>query len=147
MLEGPIWIVDEDKEEHELIRDIFKDLQIENDLVLFTHPEDLLARLDLAEEAPFIIISEVNLPGMSGFELREKLLAAPNAKFHSVPFIFWSLTPSEAQIYRAYLLKVHGFFVKESTYEEWRQSLAQIIKYWQKSKMPSKKDRPATPQL
>ena len=84
---------------------------------------------------------------MSGFELREKLLAAPNAKFHSVPFIFWSLAPSEAQIQQAYQLKVHGFFIKETTYEEWRETLAQIIKYWQKSKMPSKKDRPATPQL
>lgn len=146
-MEGPIWIVDEDIEEHELIRDIFKDLKIQNTLVLFTHPEDLLVHLDIAEEAPFIIISEVNLPGMSGFDLREKLLATPNAKFHSVPFIFWSLAPSEAQIYRAYQLKVHGFFVKESTYEEWRQSLAQIIQYWQKSKMPSKKDRPAAPQL
>lgn len=62
MQDGPIWIVDEDTDEHELIRQIFADLNIENHLVLFTHPEDLLARLDLAEEAPFIIISEVNLP-------------------------------------------------------------------------------------
>jgi len=147
MMEGPIWIVDDDIEEHELIQDIFKDLKTENALVLFTHPKDLLARLDIEKEAPFIIISDVNLPGMSGFELREKLLAAPNAKFHSVPFIFWSLAPSEAQIQQAYQLKVHGFFIKETTYEEWRDSLAQIIKYWQKSKMPSKKDRPAAPQL
>ncbi|WP_298733402.1 response regulator [uncultured Chitinophaga sp.] len=147
MLKGPIWIVDDDKDEHELIQQIFKDLGIENALELFTYPEDLIAHLDIADEAPFIIISDVNLPGMDGFELRERLLAAPNAKFHSVPFIFWSLAPSEAQIARAYLLKVHGFFVKEASYEEWRQSLAQIIQYWQKSKMPSKEDRPAAPQL
>lgn len=84
---------------------------------------------------------------MSGFELREKLLSTPNSKFHSVPFIFWSVAPSEDQVYQAYVLKVHGFFIKESTYDEWRQSLAGIIRYWQKSRMPSKKDRPASPQL
>jgi DNA-binding NarL/FixJ family response regulator len=147
MQDGPIWIVDGDRDDHVLIQEIFRDLDFKNELVLFTNAKDLLARLDDAEEAPFIIISDANLPGTGGFELREQLLSAPNKKFHSVPFIFWSVAPSEAQIEKAYELKAHGFFLKEATYEEWRQSLLNIIMYWQKSKMPSKKDQPASPQL
>lgn len=147
MQEGPIWIVTEDKEDHELVQEIFKDLQLDNELVLFTKSEDLIAWLEDEKEAPFIIISDVNIPGMDGFELREHLLSAPNKKFHSVPFIFWSVTPSETQVQKAYDLKAHGFFIKEATYEEWRESLYTIIRYWQKSRMPSKKDQPAEPQL
>lgn len=147
MQNGAIWIVDEDGEDHVLIQEIFRDLDFKNELVLFTSAKDLLARLDGAEEAPFIIISDANLPGMGGFELREALLAAPNKKFHSVPFIFWSVAPSEAQIQKAFELKAHGFFLKEASYEEWRKSLLTIIQYWQKSKMPSKKDQPAAPQI
>lgn len=144
---GPIWIVNEDREDHELMQEILNELDFKAELVLFTKSEDLLASLDEAEEAPFIIISEANLPGMNGFELREQLLSAPNKKFHSVPFIFWSVTPSEAQVQRAYELKAHGFFIKEATYEEWRESLLTIIRYWQRSRTPSKKDQPSAPQL
>lgn len=147
MQDGPIWIVDEDRDDHELIREIFRDLDFKNELVLFTNAKDLLASLDNVEEAPFIIISDVNMPGIDGFELRQRLLSTPNKKFHSVPFIFWSVAPSEVQIQQAYELKAHGFFLKEATYGEWRQSLINIIKYWQKSKTPSKKDQPAPPQL
>jgi CheY-like chemotaxis protein len=147
MQEGPIWIVDEDRDDHELIQQIFQEAEISNELVLFTDAKDLLARLDEADEAPFIIISDANMPGMDGFELRERLLSATNRKFHSVPFIFWSVAPSEAQIQQAYDLKAHGFFLKDATVEEWRQSLVNIVNYWQKSQMPSKKDQPASPQL
>jgi DNA-binding NarL/FixJ family response regulator len=147
MQDGPIWIVDEDLDDHELIQELFKDLSFKNELVLFTTAKGLLVRLDNVEVAPFIIICDVNLAGMSGFELREKLLSTPNKKYHSVPFIFWSVAPSEAQIQQAYELKAHGFFLKESTYEEWRQSLINIIKYWQKSLTPSKEDQPAPSQL
>jgi CheY-like chemotaxis protein len=147
MQEGAIWIVSEDRDDHELIREMFGGQDFKNELVLFTRANDLLERLDAAEEAPFIIISEANMPGMDGFELREQLLSAPNKKFHSVPFIFWSVAPSEAQIQKAYELKAHGFFLKETAYEEWRQSLLMIISYWRKSKTPSKKDKPAPPQL
>lgn len=147
MQAGAIWILNEDIDDHELIQEMFKGQDFKNELVLFTNARDLLERLDGAEEAPFIIISEINIPGMDGFELRERLLAAPNKKFHSVPFIFWCVSPSEAQIQKAYELKAHGFFVKEPAYEEWRQTLLLIIQYWQKSKMPSKTDQPGAPQL
>jgi CheY-like chemotaxis protein len=147
MQEGPIWIVSEDPDDHELIQEMFTGQDFKNELVLFTGANGLLERLDAADEAPFIIISDANMPGMDGFELREQLLSAPNKKYHSVPFIFWSVAPSEAQIQKAYELKAHGFFVKEAAYEEWRQSLLMIINYWRKSKMPAKKDEPAAPQL
>lgn len=113
MQQGPIWIVDDDEEDHELVQDIFKELDFNDELALFKSGEDLIARLEQSGEAPFIIISDVNLPRMDGFELRELLLSRPNKKFHSVPFIFWSTRASEAQIQHAYELKAHGFFIKE----------------------------------
>ena len=101
--------------------------------------------LDKAESAPFVIISEVNLPATDGFKLRERLLATPNNKFHSVPFIFWSSNASEAQVKKAFELRSHGFFIKEPSYKDWKVTLLQIIKYWQKSRMPSKRDMPDKP--
>lgn len=147
MHDNSIWIVDEDEDDYKLIKDILNDIQYKNEVRRFPNAKDLLTCLDAANEAPFIIISDCNLPGMDGFELREKLLSVPNKKFHSVPFIFWSVDPSEAQIQKAYELKAHGFFLKEASIKDWRKSLIHIIEYWQRSKMPSKKDKPASPEL
>ncbi len=140
-----IWIVDDDTDDHELIREIFTEMKWNYPVELFSLAEDLLARLNEAEVAPFIIISDVNLPKMDGFKLREETLKASNNKFHSVPFIFWSTHASEAQIRTAYRLRAHGFFIKESQLEDWKNALIRIIEYWTKSLTPSKEDRPDPP--
>jgi CheY-like chemotaxis protein len=111
----------------------------------FHNGEQVLQRLENADQAPFIILCDVNLPGMDGFELRKKFLATPNKKFHSVPFIFWSNAASEKQIDEAYTLRGHGFFVKDVTFAEWRKTLESIINYWANSRVPSKEDAPHEP--
>ena len=140
--EGAIWIVDEDGEDHELIEEIFEELKYKNPLTFFNGAKSLLYALDKEEVAPFIIISDINLPGIDGFELREKLLATPNNKFHSVPFIFWSTNASEEQIRKSFELRAHGFFIKESRFEDWKVSFIHVIEYWRRSRMPSKEDKP-----
>ena len=138
MQHEPIWIVNQDKDDHELIATILQEAQILNEVKFFENPHELLGALDRAASAPFMIMSDVNLNGLDGFQLREAMLKAPNTKFHSVPFIFWSESASAAQIKKAFDLRAHGFFIKESSLEEWKETLVQIILYWRKSKMPDK---------
>jgi CheY-like chemotaxis protein len=145
--ERAIWIVDDDTEDHQLIKEIFEELKWSNPLELFQTGEQLLEKLKHSKHAPFIIICDVNLPKMGGFGLREEMLKTPNNKFHSVPFIFWSTQASEAQIRKAYDLRAHGFFIKEPTFKEWKSSLVRIIEYWTSSKMPSKEDKEDKPTL
>ncbi len=97
---GPVLIVDDDIDDHELTRHIFEDLQLTNELIFFPNGPALLQYLTQTKEAPFVILCEVNLPVMDGFELRKQLLASPSEKFQSVPFIFWSTVASEQQIKR-----------------------------------------------
>jgi CheY-like chemotaxis protein len=142
-----IWIVDDDGEDHELVAEIFQEVKYKNPLKFFNGASAMVQALDEIEIAPFIIICDVNLPRIDGFELRGKLLEIPNNKFHSVPFIFWSTNASEAQIRRAFELRAHGFFIKEAKYEDWKVSLIHIIEYWRRSQMPSKEDKPDKPLL
>lgn len=136
-----IWIVNQDQDDHEIIETILIKAEIPNKVKFFTSPKALLDELHSVEKAPFIVMSDVNLSGMDGFELRERMLKTPNAKFHSVPFIFWSEYASEAQIKKAYDLRAHGFFIKENTTKEWQKTFVDIISYWRKSKMPDKRDK------
>ena len=140
-----IWILDDDIDDHKLLQEIFEEMKWDHPLVLFSKPADMLKKLETADGAPFIIISEVNLPKMDGFALREKMLNAPSNKFHSVPFIFWSTQASEAQIRQAYRLQAHGFFLKQPQFEDWKRSLVRIIDYWTSCLQPSKEDKPDPP--
>lgn len=133
-----ILLIDGDGDDQEMVQQVWKELNLKNELVFFENGEDAINALAKAETAPFIIISELNFPKINGFQLRERMLAINSKKFKSVPFIFWTTQASEEQITQAYNLSVHGFFIKESRFEDLKMTFIYILNYWLKSKMPSK---------
>lgn len=140
MQDGPIWIIDDDADDQDLVKEVGKDLKLSNEFVFIKSAEETLQKLRETPVAPFIMICDINLPKMDGFALREKMLADPSKKMHSVPFIYWSTAASEQQIVRAFELSAHGLFIKEASFTELKNSFTGIITYWRKSKMPSKRD-------
>lgn len=136
MHQQTICIIDDDSDDQELITEIFEEMQFPYRLEFFIGAEPLLKRMENGKDVPFIIICDVNLPTINGFELRERLLKDRRTEAVSVPFIFWSSYASPAQIRHAYELKAHGFFIKEQRYQDWKVTLIQIIQYWQKSRIP-----------
>ena len=138
MQTGAVYIIDDDIDDHQIINEIWRELQLPNQLLFFSSGADMLHHLSSAERAPFLIICDVNLPKMDGFELREKLLESGLKKFKSVPFIFWSTHASETQISKAYDLSAHGFFIKGTNYQQLKESFRSIISYWSMSRMPQK---------
>jgi CheY-like chemotaxis protein len=132
----PIYIVNDDADDEKLIKEAFKELGFHNELKFFPSSEDVLKQLKQKSEVPFIIISDVNLPKMDGFELREKILNETSVKDKSIPFIFWSTSASEAQIKKAYDLSAHGFFLKGRSFKELKKQLQEMITYWSDSLAP-----------
>ncbi len=136
-----IWVVDDDNDDHEILTLIGQELGVSERLRFFNDAQEVLSALKGSDlGGPFIILCDVNLPGSDGFRLRREMLKQPNKKFHSVPFIFWTTNASDTQVDRAFREYAHGFFIKEESYKEWRNTLKTIIEYWLKSRMPSKQD-------
>ena len=133
---SPIYIVDDDTEDEDLIKEAFDQLGIKNELKFFRSAESILTELKKDIKIPFIIISDVNLPKMDGFELREKILEQSSVKDKTVPFIFWSTTASAAQIKKAYELSAHGFFIKGRNYTELKKQILEMVSYWSDSLAP-----------
>ena len=140
MQTGAIWIIDQDEDDLQMFKDIWKELDIQNQLEWFSNADQVLKKFETIKEAPFLILCDVNLPKINGFKLRELILSHPGKIYHSVPFIYWSTVASEEQIVKAFSLASHGFFIKDSSFTKLKQSFQEILTYWQNSKVPKKKE-------
>ena len=138
----PVYIVDDDEDDNELIRDIWKELHYNNPLLFFRNGQAVLDHLQRGETPPFLILCDVNIPRLDGFALKEKLLEDASNNYKSIPFIFWSSLASDQQIKKAYDLAAHGFFIKGNTYTALKEEINTMMAYWYKSKAPEK----ATPE-
>jgi CheY-like chemotaxis protein len=128
--------VDDDFEEREIIEEIWGELDIANPLLFFESGKAVLEHLQRDPTNPFLIICDVNLPQMDGYELRQKFTNEHSLHYKSIPFVFWSTAASNEQIKKAYDYGVHGFFFKGRNYAEMKDSLKTIMSYWKTSKVP-----------
>ena len=136
MNEGPVFIVDNDQDDQEFIRSVWQELKYQNELLFFQRGEAVLRYLKTNAVVPFLIISDVNLPGKDGYELKKQVLDGNALYYKSVPFVFLSDKVSNEQIKKAYDLRVNGFFIKDNTLQELKSTFAAIVQYWMRSVVP-----------
>ncbi len=130
-------MIDDDLEDHLILDEIFRNLNYPNRVIFFSKGEDAVEFLNSTEETPLLILSDVNMPGMNGFEIRNRIAA--NEKIHSkcIPYLFFTTSVDRKAVEEAYALSVHGYFVKPSTMMDMQNTLKKIIDYWQESFAPS----------
>jgi CheY-like chemotaxis protein len=134
---GPIIVVDDDQEDHFIMEDAFKTFLVDQRVVLFDKATDFLEFLRTTVEQPFIIFSDINMPGMNGIEMRNEIISDPYLREKSIPFVFYSTAANPQQVRLAYELTVQGFFQKPASYTELTQMLRLIIDYWKVCRHPN----------
>lgn len=137
MKKGPILLVDDDLDECEVIKDALERQKIENELICFPNGIKALEYLRTTTGQPFLILSDLNMPGMGGLELRKILNEDPYLKEKSIPFVFLTTTPGIYAVREAYELSVQGFFEKGKSMQEIGELLREIYNYWQRCRHPN----------
>jgi CheY-like chemotaxis protein len=136
MNNGPVFIVDDDEDDQQIVKEVWQDLEYKNELLFFDNAEAVLHRFKTDPVVPFLIVCDVNVPKMGGFELKRRVLESDALYYKSIPFIFWSTQASREQVKKAYDLRVNGFFIKENRLADVKTSLAIIVQYWFRSVVP-----------
>jgi CheY-like chemotaxis protein len=135
--QGPIVIVEDDIDDQDIMKEILQSLKISNEILFFANGIDALNYLHGTTQQPFLILCDVNLPKMNGFEFRSKIHDNEYLRKKSIPFIFFSTNAGPDAVQKAYDLTVQGFFVKSSSLEEIQQIITMIINYWTHCKHPN----------
>lgn len=134
---GPIIVIDDDVEDQQILDEIFKNLQVPNEIIFFTEGARALEYLSTTEDQPFLILSDINMPCVDGFEVRSRIYNNANLKLKYIPYLFFTTSVDKKAVVNAYNMGVQGFFVKPTTMAEMQQSLKKIIDYWQVCYAPS----------
>ena len=131
MNSSPIVLIEDDIDDKEILDMILQDLAIKNPIIWFSNGLDAFNYLKATEQQLFLILSDVNLPGISGVEFKMKVDDDPQLRKKCIPFVLYSTSVDEKTVEDAYTkMTVQGFFKKNSGYDQIKHTIKVIHEYW-----------------
>ena len=70
---GPVIVIEDDLDDQEFLKIVFDKLNYINEIKYFSDGQEALNYLNQTAVVPFLILSDINMPKLDGFELRRKL--------------------------------------------------------------------------
>jgi CheY-like chemotaxis protein len=134
---GPIIVIEDDKDDQEILDNIFQKLAYPNKIHFFADGEKALEFLNQTDVHPFLILSDINMPKIDGFELRKLVFANKQLSMKCIPYLFFTTGVSRKAVLEAYAMSVQGFFHKPSSNKALETTMKKIIDYWQECFAPN----------
>ncbi len=136
-LKGPIISIEDDTDDQFLIEQIIESLNIPNKLIFFPNGVEALHYFETTQDQPFLILCDINMPLMNGFELRKRIAQNEILRRKTIPFVFLTTAVNPHCLQLAYDTMVQGFYKKGTTYSNLQTQLKCIIDYWKHSLHPN----------
>ncbi len=134
---GPIIVIEDDADDQDILKEVFKKLEYPNDLIFFFDGQEALDFLNATDTIPFLILSDINMPKLDGFALRTKLKTDAELEIKCIPYLFFSTALNQKAVIDAYSLSVQGFFVKQTSMAELEKTITVIMEYWKRCASPN----------
>jgi len=134
---GEIIIIEDDEDDRLLLQEIFESLSYTNKLTFIEDPMEAIAYLGSPLVKPFMILSDINMPKINGFELRDQILADEIIRAKCFPYIFLSTSKTRENVLRAYGCQAQGYFKKEDDFTAFKTVIQNIVEYWRVSLTPT----------
>jgi CheY-like chemotaxis protein len=110
---GEIIVIEDDEDDRLFLEDIFTSLGYPNKVVYFMDPTLVIQYLSDENVRPFLIISDINMPKLNGYELREKIILDKKLGQKCIPYIFLSTSKAASNVEKAYEYAIQGYFEKQ----------------------------------
>jgi len=137
---GDIIIVEDDQDHWDVLLEVFdavmKEHQYENRVIIFEDSTMVLDYLKECKEEPFLIISDVNMPFLNGYELYESINDDPYLTHKATPYILMSGAGIRDKWFSNAALFVQGYFVKPTSFTDYKLLVAGIFAHWSNKLMP-----------
>lgn len=138
-VKGKIIRIDDSKYEKNFLQESLNDKNWAIEVEYFDNAPKALKHLKENADEIFLIISDMNMPEMSGMEFKKTIDEDEFLRQKSIPFIFASSEISKEQVTEAYEYRVQGYFKKPETIENQAEMLEKIVQYWKSCIHPNKR--------
>ena len=124
----PILLLEDDQVDVLTIRRTLKEIHVDNPLVVCENGEQGLTWLRDAAEPPCLVLLDLNMPVMNGFEFLEH--AKRDERLRRIPMVV--LTTSEEMVdkLRGFDLGIAGYMAKSVDYRRFVEVMRSIDTYW-----------------
>lgn len=128
-----ILVIEDDEDDRDILKQIFRDLGYKNNIMFFSDSTEALEYIRKPEVNPFIIISDINMPKLGGFELRNIIIEEEVLGDKDIPYIFISNAQDEYSIKQANRLAIQGYIQKGNDYNKYKEKIKNLIDYWREN--------------
>jgi two-component SAPR family response regulator len=126
MNNNPLIFVDDDVEDLALMKEMADDIYFPREVITFTQPEAALEYLQSMNISPLLILSDISMPRINGWEFRNRTMHM-NSFLAGTPFIFLSSSKTNEEVSRAVGLNVWGYYKKPNSVTGMKDVLENIM--------------------
>jgi two-component system response regulator len=128
-------VVEDSEADVELLREALSDSDPPVEIHVTRHGEDALAflrRQDPFAEAvhPDLVVLDLNLPRMTGFEVLRALRADSDPRLRRLPVVVFTTSGNRADVEQAYELCASSFVTKPTAFEQYLDAVRALREFW-----------------
>ncbi|MBU6474379.1 MAG: response regulator [Alphaproteobacteria bacterium] len=127
---GPrqILVVDDNADDYEALARAFKKTGLYGHVTLCTSGQMALDRLKGGAELPTLMLLDLNMPGLDGFQVLQAVKSDERLK--AIPIVIWTTSSNEKDINACYRLGANAYMQKPVIFDQLVESVKRLKEYW-----------------
>jgi len=128
-------VVEDSESDIELLREALADSEPAVELDVVRHGEAALSFLRregefTAAERPDLVVLDLNLPRMGGFEVLRALREDVDPRLRRLPVVVFTTSATSTDVDRAYDLHASSFVTKPTAFEHYLEAVRAFREFW-----------------
>lgn len=123
-----IALVDDNPMDRLLAAEALEEVCADCTLDVYPSGQAVLDHLRTASTRPDVLLLDINMPGLTGFDVLKALKA--DLRLSLIPVVMLTTSNAEADIEQAYTLYASSYVVKAPTFSAFLEQLEAFIRYW-----------------
>lgn len=120
-----IFYADDDLDDLEFFREIVENLDADVNLVTQQNGQEVLHALNNPPPNPHLLFLDINMPGMTGFDVLQKVRESQNHK--DLPIVMFSTSSDSSTIEKSRELGANFYVPKSGIFEQLKKSIEHAL--------------------